>query len=104
MKLELTYQNIARGNMPPRTAAKWFPFVATLFVFIFFSNTIGFIPLPVNREETINLFGVDLPAFAIHAATANLSTPLVFALVVWFAYHVEGCARRASWASRAAGS
>ncbi len=46
--------------------------------------------LPVNSEETIQLFGIDFPAFAIYAATANLSTPLVLALVVWFAYHREG--------------
>jgi hypothetical protein len=44
----------------------------------------------VNSEETIELLGIDFPAFAIYAATANLSAPLALALVVWFAYHVEG--------------
>ena len=48
---DLTYNQIARGNMPADAAAKWFPFVATLFFFIWFSNMIGYIPLPVNTER-----------------------------------------------------
>ncbi|MDQ3759844.1 MAG: F0F1 ATP synthase subunit A, partial [Actinomycetota bacterium] len=38
----------------------------------------------------VNVFGQELPTFAIYAATANLSIPLVLTLVVWFSYHVEG--------------
>ncbi|MDP9188463.1 MAG: F0F1 ATP synthase subunit A, partial [Actinomycetota bacterium] len=34
--------------------------------------------------------GVEVPAFAIYAATANISIPLVLTLVVWVSYHVEG--------------
>ena len=34
---------------------------ATLFLFIWFSNLIGYIPLPTNSEETFNLFGVAHP-------------------------------------------
>ena len=51
---ELTHNQIARNNMPSEAAAKWFPFVATLFFFIWFSNMLGYIPLPVNTEETID--------------------------------------------------
>jgi F-type H+-transporting ATPase subunit a len=76
--------------MPPPAAAKWFPFVATLFFFIWFSNMIGYIPLPVNSEETIDVFGLDFPAFALYAATANLSIPLVLTLTVFVLYQVEG--------------
>ena len=36
------------------------------------------------------MFGLEVPALAIYAATANLSIPLVLTLVVWFAYHIEG--------------
>jgi F-type H+-transporting ATPase subunit a len=90
---DLTYNQIARNNMPSEAAAKWFPLVATLFFFIWFSNMLGYIPLPVNSEETINVFGIDFPAFALYAATANLSIPLVLTLTVFILYQVEGVRR-----------
>ena len=77
---DLTYTQIAKRNMPPEAAAKWFPLVATLFFFIWFSNMLGYIPLPVNSHETIEIAGIDFPAFALYAATANLSIPLVLTL------------------------
>jgi F-type H+-transporting ATPase subunit a len=87
---DLTFNNIARGNMDPKTAIKWFPFVATLFFFIWWSNMIGYIPLPTNTHEHFNVFGLEIPAFAIYAATANISIPLTLSLLVWTSYHVEG--------------
>jgi len=86
----LTRKNIAGGNMDAEYATRWFPFVATLFFFIWFSNLIGFLPLPTNTEDTINIFGVEFPALALYAATANISIPLVLTIVVWFGYHVQG--------------
>jgi F-type H+-transporting ATPase subunit a len=86
----LMRDTITRGNMEDRMARKWFPFVGTLFLFIWFSNMIGYIPLPTNTHETFDLFGLAVPSFAIYAATANISIPLALTLVVWFAYHVEG--------------
>jgi F-type H+-transporting ATPase subunit a len=82
--------NITRGNMDDAMARKWFPFIATLFLFIWFSNLIGYIPLPTNTHEKVNIFGAEIPSFALYAATANLSVPLVLALVVFIAYNVEG--------------
>jgi len=90
---DLTYSQISRGNMPDQTAAKYFPFVATLFFFIWFSNMLGYIPLPTNDHETIDIFGIDFPAFAIYAATANLSVPLVLTLTVFTLYQAEGIRR-----------
>ena len=90
---DLTYTQIARGNMPNGTAARYFPFVATLFFFIWFSNMLGYIPLPTNTHETIDIFGIAFPAFGLYAATANLSVPLVLTLVVWGGYQVEGIRR-----------
>jgi F-type H+-transporting ATPase subunit a len=86
----LTFNTITRGNMDAGMAARWFPFVATLFFFIWFSNLIGYLPLPVNTQEKIDVFGAHIPALALYAATANLSIPLVLTLVVWFTYQVEG--------------
>jgi F-type H+-transporting ATPase subunit a len=87
---DLTRSNITGGNLTGEMAARWFPFLAALFFFIWFSNMIGFLPLPTGTEHTVNIFGLELPTLAIYAATANLSIPLVLTLVVWFSYHVEG--------------
>ncbi len=87
---DLAYNNITRGNMDSGMAAKWFPFIGATFFFILFSNLIGYIPLPVNTESKVNIFGAHLPALAIYAATANISVTLVLTLFVWFSYHVEG--------------
>jgi F-type H+-transporting ATPase subunit a len=87
---DLTYNTITRGSMDDRMAAKWFPFVATLFFFIWFSNIIGYLPLPVNTHEKVDVFGLEVPSLALYAATANLSIPLVLTLMVWFTYQVEG--------------
>jgi F-type H+-transporting ATPase subunit a len=86
----LMRDNITRDNMPDAMARKWFPFLGTLFLFIWFSNLIGYIPLPTNSEETFNLFGAHIPSFALYAATANISVPLVLALVVFIAFNWEG--------------
>jgi F-type H+-transporting ATPase subunit a len=82
--------NITGGNMDHRMAAKWFPFIASLFLFIWYSNLIGYIPLPTNTQEKFDLFGVQIPAFALFAATANVSVPLVLAIVVFISFNVEG--------------
>jgi F-type H+-transporting ATPase subunit a len=87
---DLTYSNITRGNMDERMALKWFPFIGALFLWILFSNLLGYIPLPTNSLEKFNVFGVHVPAFAIYAATANISIPLTLTLMVWISYHVEG--------------
>jgi F-type H+-transporting ATPase subunit a len=87
---DLTRNNIAGSNLNAQMAVKWFPFLGALFFFIWFSNMIGFIPLPTNTENAVDVFGLEVPTFAIYAATANLSIPLVLTLVVWFSYHVEG--------------
>jgi F-type H+-transporting ATPase subunit a len=87
---DLTKNNITGGNLDTATATRWFPFLAALFFWIWFSNMIGFLPLPTNTEHAVDVFGLEIPSFAIYAATANLSIPLVLTLVVWISYHVEG--------------
>jgi F-type H+-transporting ATPase subunit a len=86
----LMRDNITNGNMEDSMARKWFPFIGTLFLFIWYSNLIGYIPLPTNTEHPINIGGIDFPSFAIYAATANISIPLVLALVVFVSYNWEG--------------
>jgi F-type H+-transporting ATPase subunit a len=86
----LMRDNITRGNMPDSMAAKWFPFIGALFLFIWFCNLIGYIPLPTNSEQTFNILGAHIPSFALYAATANISVPLVLALIVFIAFNWVG--------------
>ena len=90
---DLTRNQIAGQNLEGRFAIKWFPFCATLFFFIWFSNILGYIPLPTNTEETVDVFGLAVPSFAIYAATANISVPLMLTLIVWISYNLEGVRR-----------
>ena len=87
---DLTKNTITGGSLSGELAAKWFPFIAALFFWIWFSNMLGFLPLPTNTEHEVTVFGLEIPAFAIYAATANIAIPLVLTLVVWLGYHVEG--------------
>ena len=80
---------IAEGNLPSRAIGRWFPYVASLFLFIWILNLIGFIPLPISSEK-FHVFGLDLPTWGIYAATANLSVTLALAFITFGATHVEG--------------
>jgi F-type H+-transporting ATPase subunit a len=86
----LMRDNITRGNMDDSMAARWFPFIGALFLFIWYSNLIGYVPLPTNTEEKFNLFGAHIPSFALYASTANVSVPLVLAIVTFVAFNWEG--------------
>jgi F-type H+-transporting ATPase subunit a len=76
--------------MPDSMAARWFPFLGALFLFVWYSNLIGYIPLPTNSQEKFTLFGAHIPSFALYAATANISVPLVLALIVFITFNGVG--------------
>jgi F-type H+-transporting ATPase subunit a len=80
---------IVEGSLPSKGVHTWFPYVASLFLFIWILNVIGFIPLPISND-TFNVAGVELPTWGIYAATANLSVTLALALITFLATHVEG--------------
>jgi F-type H+-transporting ATPase subunit a len=86
----LMRDNITYGNLSSDMAKRWFPFIGTIFLFIWFSNLIGYIPLPTNTEHHFEILGFEIPTFALYAATANLSVPLTLALIVFVSYTVEG--------------
>jgi F-type H+-transporting ATPase subunit a len=88
----LMRDNITRGNMDDSIAARWFPFMGALFLFIWFNNLIGYLPLPTNSEQTVDIFGAHIPSFALYAATANISVPLILAVVVFVAFNWVGIA------------
>jgi F-type H+-transporting ATPase subunit a len=86
---DLIQGQIAESSIPAKALHIWFPYVASLFLFIWVLNIIGFIPLPISND-TFDLFGLELPTLGIYAATANISVTLALALITFFATHVEG--------------
>ncbi len=62
---------------------KYFPLIATLFIFILVSNMIGYIPLPIDTLEKFKVFGAHIPSFQIYAADTNVAFPLILSLLVF---------------------
>jgi F-type H+-transporting ATPase subunit a len=88
------FYNLTKGmstdNMSQQLNRKYFPLVATLFVFILVTNLLGYIPLPVNSGEKFSLFGLHIPSFQIYAADTNVAFPLILALGVFIIFNYEG--------------
>jgi F-type H+-transporting ATPase subunit a len=68
---------------------KYFPLIATLFIFILVSNLIGYIPLPIDTLEKFKIFGAHIPSFQIYAADTNVAFPLILSLLVFFLFTWE---------------
>jgi F-type H+-transporting ATPase subunit a len=83
-------RSMTSENMDDSMANKYFPLVATLFVFILVSNLIGYIPLPVDSTQKFNLFGTHIPSFQVYAADTNVAFPLILALGVFLLSTFEG--------------
>jgi F-type H+-transporting ATPase subunit a len=75
---------------------RWFPYCATLMIFIWVVNMLGFIPLPLS-DEKVTIAGVEVPTLAIFAATSTLSVTLALALMTWVFTHVEGIRENGLW-------
>jgi F-type H+-transporting ATPase subunit a len=89
MVYDIAQTQIAEQGLPHKAIARWFPYVASLFLFIWTVNMLGFIPLPLS-DETFELFGVELPTLAVFAATSTLSVTIALALLTFTFTHVEG--------------
>jgi F-type H+-transporting ATPase subunit a len=82
---EVAQTQIAEQGLPTKAIGRWFPYVATLLIFIWVVNMLGFIPLPLTGERW---HGV--PTWGIYAATSSLSVTLALALMTFVFTHVEG--------------
>ena len=89
MIYEVAQVQVAEQGLPTKAIGRWFPYVATLMIFIWVVNMLGFIPLPLS-DETVEIGGLDLPTLGIFAATSTLSVTLALALMTWIFTHVEG--------------
>ena len=82
---DIAQQQVAEQGLPHKAIGRWFPYVATLMLFIFVVNLLGFIPLPLTGETW---HGV--PVWGIYAATSSISVTLGLALLTFFFTHIEG--------------
>jgi F-type H+-transporting ATPase subunit a len=82
---EVAEMQIAEQGLPSKAIGRWFPYVASLFLFILVINLIGFIPLPITGETWHHI-----PVFGIYAATSSLSVTLALAALTFVFTHVEG--------------
>jgi len=94
---EVAQVQVAEQGLPTKAIGRWFPYVATLMIFIWTINILGFIPLPLS-DERWHVGGISIPTFAIFAATSTLSVTLALALMTWVFTHVEGIRENGTWA------
>jgi F-type H+-transporting ATPase subunit a len=93
---EIAQVQVAEQGLPTKAIGRWFPYVASLMIFIWTVNMLGFIPLPLS-DEKVTIAGVELPTLAIFAATSTLSVTLALALMTFVFTHVEGIRANGSW-------
>ena len=86
---DIAQTQVAEQGLPSKAIGRWFPYVATLLIFIWTVNMLGFIPLPLS-DEKFEVFGVELPTLGIYAATSSISVTLALALMTFAFTHVEG--------------
>jgi F-type H+-transporting ATPase subunit a len=89
MIYEVAQVQVAEQGLPTKAIGRWFPYVASLMLFIWVVNMLGFVPLPLS-DEKVDIGGVEVPTLAIFAATSTLSVTLALALMTWVFTHVEG--------------
>jgi F-type H+-transporting ATPase subunit a len=83
-------RRMSKENLSEEMERRYFPLIATIFVFILVTNLIGYIPLPVDSGETFKVFGASIPSFQIYAADTNVAFPLILALGVFILFTYEG--------------
>jgi F-type H+-transporting ATPase subunit a len=93
---EIAQVQVAEQGLPTHAIGRWFPYVASLMIFIWTVNMLGFIPLPLS-DEKVTIAGVEVPTLAIFAATSTLSVTLALALMTWVFTHVEGIRANGAW-------
>jgi len=82
---EIAQTQVAEQGLPSKAIGRWFPYVATIMLFIWVVNLLGFIPLPLTGETWHGI-----PVWGIYAATSSLSVTLALALLTFVFTHFEG--------------
>ena len=82
---DIAQTQVAETGLPAKGIKLWFPYCATILLFIFVVNLLGFIPLPFTGQT---YHGV--PVWGIYAATSQISVTLALAFLTWIFTHIEG--------------
>jgi F-type H+-transporting ATPase subunit a len=82
---DIAQTQVAETGLPAKGIKLWFPYCATILLFIFVVNLLGFLPLPFTGETWHHI-----PVFGIYAATSQISVTLALALMTWTFTHIEG--------------
>jgi F-type H+-transporting ATPase subunit a len=82
---EVAQTQVAEQGLPSKAIGRWFPYVATLMIFIWVVNMLGFLPLPLTGEKWHGI-----PTWGIYAATSSLSVTLALAVLTFVFTHFEG--------------
>ena len=102
---DVAQTQVAEQGLPHKAIGRWFPYVASLMLFIWVINMIGFIPLPLSNERfTVPGTDLELPTLAIYAATSSISVTLALALMTWISRRSRGSATTARSGTSRAGS
>ena len=91
MVYDIAQTQVAEQGLPDKAMGRWFPYVASLMLFIWVINMIGFIPLPLSNEKfTVPGTELELPTLALYAATSSISVTLALAFMTFVFTHFEG--------------
>jgi len=82
---DIAQTQVAETGLPSKGIKLWFPYCATIMLFIFVINLLGFLPLPFTGQTWHHI-----PVFGIYAATSQISVTLALAAMTWTFTHIEG--------------
>jgi len=89
---DIAETQVAETGLPSKAMGRWFPYVATLMLFIFVINLLGFLPLPFTGQTYHHV-----PVWGIYAATSSISVTLALAAMTWLFTHIEGIRYNGVW-------
>jgi F-type H+-transporting ATPase subunit a len=82
---DIAQTQVAETGLPSKAINLWFPYCASLMLFIFVLNLISFLPLPFTGQTYHHI-----PVFGIYAATSQISVTLILAFMTFIFTHIEG--------------
>ncbi len=89
---DIAETQVAETGLPSKAMGRWFPYVASLMLFIFTINLLGFLPLPFTGQTYHHV-----PVWGIYAATSSISVTLALAAMTWIFTHIEGIRYNGVW-------
>jgi len=82
---DIAQTQVAETGLPSKAISLWFPYCATIMLFIFVLNLISFLPLPFTGQTYHHI-----PVLGIYAATSQISVTLILAFMTFIFTHIEG--------------